>query len=159
MVGSWTVVVGATRSTCVGDGGRRRLQIPINSDDRARFNWLGSFTGGRGCCWRKESGDSVLGGAGHVHRWADEVRRMVARNCRGVESAGASRGASRRPKKADCGACSGEVWLSWPGHGGRGSGDNGGWWRALLGRNSGEGALANWSGACGKNSSRVGVSF
>jgi hypothetical protein len=119
IVGWWPVVVGVTRSASICRDSRCWLRFPINSGGCVQFHQWGSFSGERGCGWRKEFSGAALVGANHIHLRSGAVRRAVALLWQGVETNWAGRGGSLGLREAPGGGCSMVGRLCRSGHGGR----------------------------------------
>jgi hypothetical protein len=96
---------------------------------------MGSFTGGQGCCWRKESTNGLLCSSVYVRRRPIEVRRRQSGASGEVMLGLRVRGASLSSGEASRGIRRGGGGLEWPVYGGWGSG---GCWHAMRRVNAGE---------------------
>jgi hypothetical protein len=130
MCGSPSGMVGVGRSTCAGRGARRRRGVRPIQVTIGQLNGSESFTRDQGRCVREELKNGSPDCSVYALRRAAEVRRgrswfygEVLPGPRAWEASQAIGEANR---------AAGAAWkrLEWAGHGGRGSGDNGGRKRA-----------------------------
>jgi hypothetical protein len=125
-------------AACAGGWARRRHVLRPAHGGRAQSNHTGSFTGGQGCCRRKESTSGLPCSSVYVRRRLVQVRRCQSGASGEVVFGLRARGASLSSRGANRGIGWGGGGLEWPVHGGRGSG---GRWHAVRRENAGELAL------------------
>jgi hypothetical protein len=125
-------------AACTGGCARRRRVLRPVHGGRAQLNRMRSFTGGQGCCRRKESTSGLPCSSVYVRRRPVEVRRRQSGASGDVKFGPRARGASRRSGEASRGIGLGGGGLEWLVYGGRGSG---GRWHAVRRGNAGELAL------------------
>jgi hypothetical protein len=100
------VMVGVGLAACAGGRARRRCVLRPAHGSRIQSNLTGSFTGGQGCCRRKESTSDLLCSAVYVRRLpvkvqqrqssaSDEVVFGLRARGASLSSGGASRGFRR----------------------------------------------------------------
>jgi hypothetical protein len=130
MCGSPSRMVGVGRSTCAGGGARRRRGVRPIQGTIDQSNRSESFTRDQGRCVRKELKNGSPDCSIYARRRAGEVRQgrswFSGEVLPGPRAEKASRALSEAIRAA------GAAWkqLEWAGHGGRGSGGNGGRKRA-----------------------------
>jgi hypothetical protein len=128
-------MAGIGLAACAGGRARQRRMLRPAHGGRAQLNSTGSFTGGQGCCRRKESTSGLPCSSVYVRRQPVEVwRRQCDVSCEVVFGLRA-RGASLSSGEASQGVRQGGGGLEWPVYGGRGSG---GRWHAVRRANAGE---------------------
>jgi hypothetical protein len=144
--GSPAVMAGVGLAACAGGRAHRRRVLRPAHSGRVQSNLTGSFTGGQGCCRRKESTSGLLCSPVYVRRRPIEVRRRQSGTSGEVVFGLRARGASRSSMEASRGVRWGGGGLEWPVHGGRGSG---GRWHAVRRANAGELVLGRgWERGC-----------
>jgi hypothetical protein len=75
MCGLPSGMVGVGRSTCAGEGARRRRGVQLNQGDTVQSNGSGSFTKDQGRCVREEFENDSPDCSVYTRRRATEVRR------------------------------------------------------------------------------------
>jgi hypothetical protein len=138
MCGSPSGMVGVSRSTFAGGGARRRRGVQPNQGTIGQSNGSVSFTRDQGRCACKESENDSLDCSVHTRKRATKVRRGRSRAFGEVLPGPRTWKASRANGEAS--RVAGAAWkrLEGAGHGGRGSGGDGGRWRDVLEAKSGE---------------------
>jgi hypothetical protein len=128
--GSSAMVVGVGRSTCAGEGARRRRGIQPNQGSRVQLNGSGSFARYQGRYVREEFENDSPDCSVYARPRATEVRRRRSWVSGEVLSGPRAWKASRTPVEAN--RVTGAAWtrLEWAGRGGRGSNSDGGRRRA-----------------------------
>jgi surface antigen len=122
-------------AACAGGRARRRRVLQLAHGGRVQLNSTGSFTGGQGCCRRKESRSGLLCSSVYVRRRPIEVRRCQSGVFGEVVFGLRARCASLSSREASQGVGRGGRGLEWPVYGGRGSGCR---WHAVRRANTGE---------------------
>jgi hypothetical protein len=152
-------MVGVGRSTCAGGGARRRRGVRPNQGTIGQSNGSASFTRDQGRCVFKESENDSLDCSVHARRRATEVRRGRSWASGEVLSGLRTWKASRDNGEAN--RVAGAAWkrLEGAGHGGRGSGGDGGRWRGVLEAKSGELGLGQDLRARGEVWPRLGAAL
>jgi hypothetical protein len=123
-------MVGVGRSMCVGRGARRRRGVRPIQGTIGQLNGSESFTRDQGRCVREELKNGSPDCSVYARRRAAEVRR--GRSWFSGEVLPGPRAWEASQAMSEANRAAGAAWkrLEWAGHGGRGSGDNGGRKRA-----------------------------
>jgi hypothetical protein len=126
LCGSPSGMVGVGRSTCAGGGARRRREVRPIQGTIDQSNESESFTRDQGRCVCEELKNGSPDCSVYARRRAAEVRRGRSWLSGEVRLGPRARNASQANGEANRAA--GVTWkqLGWAGHGGRGSGGNGG---------------------------------
>jgi hypothetical protein len=136
--GSSATVVGVGRSTCAGGGARQRRGIRPAHGAIIWLNGSGSFTRDQERCAREEFENGSPDCSVYARPRATEVRRGQSRVSGEVLPGSRAWKAPRTTGEAIRVTGAAWKWLEGAGHGGRGSGGDGGRWCGVLEAKSGE---------------------